>query len=155
MAATTLRCRLLLCLAAMLLAPRNASGQAVHLDVRDCSFPPKGGNSSSVAFPTTGCPRQVVTNATLAAAKANAWKFAPQLHMHPLEPHHLQVRQGSCIQQYMLLSVYEVSASAVGETSACSTHGSWCCKLDWRQQRRQLACCAQGGACWQHAQHAR
>ena len=87
---------LLLCVLAALLAPRNAAGQqGPNLDIRRCSFPPKGGNSSSVALPTDGCPREAESNATLAAAKANAWKFAPYLHHHPLEPYHLQVR-GYC-----------------------------------------------------------
>lgn len=32
------------------------------------------------------------TTATLADARALAWKFAPVLKFHPLEPYHLQVR---------------------------------------------------------------
>jgi hypothetical protein len=95
--ATCLRQRqaqlLLLCVLAALLAPWNVASQGPNLDIRRCSFPPEGGNSSSVALPTNSCPREAETNATLAAAKANAWKFAPQLHMHPLEPYHLQVRK--------------------------------------------------------------
>ena len=83
---------LLLCVLAALLAPWSVAGQGPNLDIRRCSFPPKGGNSSSVALPTDGCPQEPETNATLAAAKANAWKFAPYLHHHPLEPYHLQVR---------------------------------------------------------------
>jgi hypothetical protein len=88
---------LLLCVLAALLAPLNAAGQqGANLDIRRCSFPPKGGNSSSVVLPLDGCPKQPETNATLAAAKANAWKFAPYLHHHPLEPYHLQVSPELC-----------------------------------------------------------
>ena len=80
---------LLLCVVAVLPGPWSAAAQGLNLDdIRRCSFPPKGGNSSSVALPTSGCPR---TNATLASAKANAWRFAPQMHFHFLEPYHLQV----------------------------------------------------------------
>lgn len=32
------------------------------------------------------------TTATLADARTLAWKFAPVLKFHPLEPYHLQVR---------------------------------------------------------------
>lgn len=86
---------LIACVCSAILAPQHASGQPVSVNISDCNFPPEGGNSSSAELPTTNCPRQAVTNATLAAAKADAWRYAPLLHFHPLEPYYLQVRRAA------------------------------------------------------------